>query len=35
VQAILNELAPVFWLVAGLFLGWVLSGLGRLVAGEP
>jgi len=27
-------LAAVFWLFAGLFAGWVLSGLGRLVAVE-
>jgi hypothetical protein len=28
-------LAAVFWLVAGLFAGWLLSGVGRLVAGSP
>jgi hypothetical protein len=28
-------LAAVFWLVAGLVVGALLSALGRLVAGEP
>jgi hypothetical protein len=28
-------LAAVFWLVAGMLVGWLLSGVGRLAAGRP
>jgi hypothetical protein len=28
-------LAAVFWLAAGLVVGWLLSGVGRLAAGRP
>jgi hypothetical protein len=28
-------LAAVFWLAAGMVIGWLLSGMGRLAAGRP